>query len=134
MKDLIFDHISDFVAMDPVQTVKLCDQWFDGDYNSVARALKEQKDLSFSFLNTVLQQNEQKIIAECENAGNMTGYRPSQRYIELLLHFVEILCHKKHRNKIVDFVQRSYFPIDESLRICEQKQALEACAVLYRRN
>ena len=58
MKDLIFDHISDFVDMDPVQTVKLCDQWFDGDYNSVARALKEQKDLSFSFLNTVLQQNE----------------------------------------------------------------------------
>ena len=41
MKDLIFDHISDFVDMDPVQTVKLCDQWFDGDYNSVARALKE---------------------------------------------------------------------------------------------
>ena len=64
----------------------------------------------------------------------MTGYRPSQRYVDLLLRFVEILCHKKYRNKIVDFVQRSYFPIDESLKICEQKQALEACAVLYRRN
>ena len=54
MKDLIFSHIADFVAMDPVQSVKLCDQWFDKDYNSVARALKDQKDLAFNFLNTVL--------------------------------------------------------------------------------
>ena len=64
----------------------------------------------------------------------MTGYKPSQKYIELLLHFVEILCHKKYKSKIVEFVSRSYFPIDESLQICEQKKALEASAVLYRRN
>ena len=64
----------------------------------------------------------------------MSGYRPSQKYVELLLHFVEILCYRKYRSKLVDFVQRSYFPIDESLRICEEKKALEACAVLYRRN
>jgi len=134
MKDLIFDHIAGFVQMDPAQTVKLCDTWFDGDYNAVARALKEQKDLSFNFLHTVLLQNEHKIIAECENSQHMQGYRPSQKYIDLLLHFVEILCNKKHRSRIVDFVQRSYFPIDESLRICEEKQALEACAVLCRRN
>ena len=55
MKDLIFEHISDFVEMDPAQTVKLCDQWFDGDYNEVAQALKEHRELSFNFLNTVLQ-------------------------------------------------------------------------------
>ena len=48
-------HIADFVQMDPEQTVKLCDQWFDRDYNSIARALKDQKDLSYKFLNTVLQ-------------------------------------------------------------------------------
>ena len=58
MKELIFYHISDFVEMDPVQAVKLCDQWFDKDYNSVARALKDQKDLAYNFLHTVLLQNE----------------------------------------------------------------------------
>jgi len=47
---------------------------------------------------------------------------------------VEILCNKKHRSKIVDYVSRSYFPIDESLQICEEKGALEASAVLYKRN
>jgi len=120
--------------MDPLQTVKLCDQWFDSDYNSIARALKDQKDLSYNFLNTVLQQNEQKIIQECENSGTVTGYRPSQKYIDLLLQFVEILCYKKYKSKIVDFVSRSYFPIDESLRICEEKGAQEASAVLYKRN
>ena len=64
----------------------------------------------------------------------MTGYRPSQKYIDLLLQFVEILCHKKYRSKIVDYVSRSYFPIDESLRICEEKGAQEASAVLYKRD
>ena len=47
---------------------------------------------------------------------------------------MEILCHKKYRNLIVDFVSRSYFPIDESLKICEEKGALEASAVLCKRN
>ena len=55
MKELIQLHIADFVQMDPEQTVKLCDQWFESDYNSIARALKDQKDLSYNFLNTVLQ-------------------------------------------------------------------------------
>ena len=117
-----------------VQTVKLCDQWFDSDYNSLAKELKDQKDLAFNFLHTVLQKNEQHIINECENSGTMTGYRPSQKYIDLLLHFVDILCSKKYRSKIVDFVSRSYFPIDESLKICEEKGAMEASAVLYKRN
>ena len=54
MKDLIFKRFADFVAMDPAQSVKLVDAWFDGDYNEVAGELKEQKDLSFNFLNTVL--------------------------------------------------------------------------------
>ena len=134
MKELIQQHIADFVQMDPVQSVKICDQWFDSDYNLIARELKEQKDLSYNFLHTVLEQNEQKIINECENSGTITGYRPSQKYIELLLQFVEILCHKKYRSKIVDFVSRSYFPIDESLKICEEREALEASAVLYKRN
>ena len=44
------------------------------------------------------------------------------------------MCHKKYKSKIVDFVSRRYFPIDESLRICEEKGALEASAVLYKRN
>ena len=41
MKDLIKAHIAEFVAMDPLQTVKLCDTWFDGDYNLVADVLKD---------------------------------------------------------------------------------------------
>jgi hypothetical protein len=45
----------------------------------IARALKQQKDISlpYNFLNTLLLQNEQKIIAECENSGSAGGYRPS---------------------------------------------------------
>jgi hypothetical protein len=35
--------------------------------------------------------------------------------------------------KLVEFVQRNYFPVDECLKICEEKGALEASAVLHRR-
>ena len=34
---------------------------------------------------------------------------------------------------VVDFVERKYFPVEESLQICEQNNAVEACAVLNRR-
>jgi hypothetical protein len=57
----------------------------------------------------------------------------SLKFSTLLLLFVEILCEKKFRSKIVNYVSRDYFPIDESLKICEEKKALEASAVLYKR-
>lgn len=59
MKLLIKEKIADFVQMDPEKAVKLCDQWFDSDYNSIAKTLKDQKDLSFAFLSTVVSQNEE---------------------------------------------------------------------------
>lgn len=71
---------------------------------------------------------------ECENSGVMLGYRPTEKFFNLLLQFVEVLCHKRHKGKIVDFISRSYFPIEASLKICEERGALEACAVLYKRN
>jgi len=53
-----------------------------------------------------------------------------------LLRLVEILAERRVKNSskiIVDFVSRNYFPIEESLVICEKKGAIEASAVLYRR-
>ena len=61
MKDLIIQNIADFVQMDPEQTVKLCEQWFESDYFMIAEELKDHKELAFNFLNTVLIQNEDKI-------------------------------------------------------------------------
>ena len=109
--------------------------WFDGDYESIAKELKGQKDICFNFLNTVINQNQDKITEEYDNSIMSSAMRigPSQKFSNLLLHFVEILCEKKFRSKIVEYVSRSYFPIEESLKICEQKGALEASAVLYRR-
>jgi hypothetical protein len=41
IKELITANIGDFVTMDPHETVKLCDQWFDKDYMVVAEVLKD---------------------------------------------------------------------------------------------
>lgn len=82
----------------------------------------------------MIEQNEEQMIFECENSGSLAGYRPSPHFTELLLQFVDILCSKRYKGKIVDYVSRSYFPINESLKICEERGALEASAVLYKRN
>jgi len=58
MKALIMENVADFVQMDPMQTVKLCDVWFDSDYELIAKELLDHKDLAFSFLNTVVTKNE----------------------------------------------------------------------------
>lgn len=64
MKNLIIKNIGQFVAMDPNLTVKVCDQWFESDYLLIAEELKNEKDLAFNFLETVLGQNEAKILYE----------------------------------------------------------------------
>lgn len=68
MKSLIIENIADFVQMDPEQTVKLCQDWFNSDYELMARALLDQKNLAFNFLNTVISVNEAKIIQEYNNS------------------------------------------------------------------
>jgi hypothetical protein len=121
MKELITANIGDFVTMDPHETVKLCDHWFDKDYMVVAEELKEQKELAFSFLNTVLILHEQEIILEYENMRNF-NQAFSKRTKAMLLRLVEILCERKGKGSaqtVVDFVSRNYFPIEESLAICE---------------
>jgi len=121
--------------MDPEQTVKLCEQWFESDYQRIAEELKEHKELAFNFLKTVVDQNE-KLIEEEYNSSIMKSSSvvgPGQKFTRLLLLLLEILCEKKFKSKIVDYVSRSYFPIEQSLVICQQKGSLEASAVLYRR-
>jgi hypothetical protein len=41
MKRLILENIADFVSMDPEQTVKLCEDWFDSDFEKIVRALSD---------------------------------------------------------------------------------------------
>jgi hypothetical protein len=68
MKALIIENIADFVQMDPEQTVKLCQDWFNSDYEKMARALSDQKNLAFNFLNTVISVNQALIIQGYNNS------------------------------------------------------------------
>lgn len=38
-------------------------------------------------------------------------------YKEMILIFTRILCEKKYRSKIGDFVKKKYYPIDDCLKI-----------------
>lgn len=113
MKRLILENIGDFVQMDPEQTVVLCDDWFDSDYEKIAKALFDQKNLAFSFLNTVITVCEPKILQEYNSSVMAVKQDFGQsHFIPILLIFVELLCEKKFRPKIVDFVSRNYFPVE----------------------
>jgi len=67
-------------------------------------------------------------------ANSNEGISPKNK--DLLLRLVDILCDRKLKQSsisVVDYVSKSYFPIDDCLKICESKKQIEACAVLYRR-
>lgn len=93
----------------------------------------DQKSLAFSFLNTVISTNEPKITEEYNRSVTGRPHLGTHSFIPILLIFVEILCEKKFRAKIVEFVSHNYFPVDECLKICEKRGAMEASAVLHRR-
>lgn len=68
----------------------------------------------------------------------ITGYTdnnvgPKEAYKSLIIKLVEILCEKKYRKIAKDYVGRDYFPLNESLAICEKKGVTDACAILYKR-
>ena len=55
-----------FIKMDSELTVSLCDQWFDADYNVIVDAIHKyqafnENELSFSFINKVLEMQKQRI-------------------------------------------------------------------------
>jgi len=41
MKELVLKNMGSFIEMDPASTVKLCDQWFDCDYNCIVQAIEK---------------------------------------------------------------------------------------------
>jgi hypothetical protein len=136
MRDLILKHIDQFVEMDPSQTCKICKQWFDNKHLQIVKALKDANDLTYKYINTVLNQNEKEVI-QLYNSSLIEGQKvfgPENEYHELMMRMLTILCkERKQRSKVIEYVSRSYFPIDECLAICDKYQATDACAVLYKR-
>jgi hypothetical protein len=63
-------------------------------------------------------------------SGGRLVSRSYNLYKDLMLRFVRVLCEKKFRPKLVEFVKKKYFPIVDCLQICEEKGMKEACAVL----
>ncbi len=66
-------------------------------------------------------------------SGNRITSRSYNDYKELMLIFIRVLCGKTYKSKIVEYVKKSYYPIPECLKICEEKNMIEAQAVLTKR-
>lgn len=66
-------------------------------------------------------------------SGGKLQSRLYNDYKQLILRFITILCQKKYRSKIVEYVKKKYYPIEECLKICEEHQVWEACAILQKR-
>ena len=48
-------------------------------------------------------------------ASTIIAVASPQKWTKLLLRLVELLCEKKFRARITEYVSREYFPIDETL-------------------
>lgn len=99
-------------------------------------ALGDDEALIYKYISTVLSQNEKLLESEYSQILMSGGRHKSKVYSdfkELILRFIRILCGRKYRNKITEYVKHKYYPIDECLKICEEKGVLEACAILQKR-
>lgn len=147
MQGLILKNIGSFIEMNPEKTVQLCDQWFEGDYYQIVKAINSFTpsksyacQLCFNYINTVLEVQKHAIMEEHKQntinsyAGGGSGAgTQSDKYKELILELTRIVCKKQYRKNAMEYVQREYFPIEECLKICEDKGITDACAVLYKR-
>jgi len=118
--------------------VRLVDYWFDRDYLQIAELLKGTRQTAFEFLAALLQENQESIMADYSTSILQNKTTITNRYKHVLLRLCELLAEDKVlRNtkglSLEELVSREYFPIDESIRICEKYQREEALAVLYKR-
>lgn len=75
MQQLILTNISSFIEMNAESTVKLCDQWFEGDYYRIVQAINKYTpskskacELCFNFINTVLEVQKATIMEEYKHS------------------------------------------------------------------
>jgi len=93
----------------------------------------KENELCFRFIDTVLNQKHNAImedLAKSQTTG-VTLNSSEDKYKDLILKLVEILCEKKYKSKAMEYMRRDYFPIEQCLEICEKKRVPDACAVLY---
>ena len=114
MQYLILGKINHFVHMDSAKTVKLTDQWFHGNYSEIIDAIESNCEtdkanaLCFNFINTVLEMKKTTIVEEymqtMVTGFDTSDYGPSDKYKNLILKLVRILCEKKYRGKAMEYV------------------------------
>ena len=152
LQQLILKNIGSFIDMNPQKTVQLCDQWFERNYSRMVDSIYKYTpsrtrayELAFSFINTVLEMHEKSIIEEyriqtfytaadeMNSAAANVRAQNQDKFKKLIIDLTKILCKRNYRKYAMEYMQRDYFPIEECLKICEDKGIMDACAILYRR-
>lgn len=53
-------------------------------------------------------------------SGGRLSSKLYNEYKELMLRFIQVLCEKKYRIKLAEYVKKKYYPADECLSIIRQ--------------
>ena len=80
--------------------------------------MHENHDLAFKYLSTLLADKEPEIEKEYNSlmiSGGKLSSRLYNEYNHLILRFVRVLCEKKYRSKLAEYVKKKYYPVDECL-------------------
>ena len=85
------------------------------------------------FINTVLDFQQSKIMSQFgqstilgESEENQSQSQAANKFKDLILELTRIVCKKKYRQRAQEYMQRDYFPIDDCLKICEEKGVIDA--------
>jgi len=102
-----------------------------------ANSKNSATDLTFTFINTLLEVHNKTIVDEyTKSTYYLTGeesvptgadssvtaenknVKTKSKYKWLILELTKIICKKKYRKFAMEYVSRDYFPIDDCLSIC----------------
>jgi len=113
--------MKELVKIDVDKTIVLVDRWFEDKQDKFIEDLAAFPKMQLDYLQRLLLSKEdtvEKLITEL--SLNKTREQEAQRYKSLVVLHVKLLCHFD-KARVEEFVDKSYYPIEDCLRICQEE-------------
>jgi len=134
LKSAIYDRLERLVALNMDSTEEVVDKWFANQHEEVIEKLKKEPTLQLEYVLRVLSEKEQdisQIFKEFSVSGKETD--EYKRYTRILTLNVELLCDLRP-NKVMENIEKKWYPTQLCLDICRKKDHKEAIAFLLKRS
>lgn len=132
----VLNQTETLVQEDAFKAVGLCDSIFNGEHINIIERLHTNELLQYEYVKKVIEVKKDYI----RNA--VTGYSASKKsqaatdWQRILLLHITLICKLEKDNLLLlirQIVKENFYPIEGCLKICQDFNQLEACAMLAKK-